>query len=370
MAGKAKVGNDQMSLRDRILKTTTVKEAATLAESEFFRPKDYIRTQVPMINVALQGDPDGGLVPGVLMIAGPSKHFKTGFALLMIKSFLDKHAEGVIIFLDSEFGSPQSYFTAYGIDLERVIHVPITDIEQAKQELVTQLQMLTKHDRVMIVMDSIGNLASVKEINDALAGETKADFTRAKELKSLFRMITPHLTIKGITLVAINHSYKTIEMYSKDQVGGGTGAIYGANDIWIISRAQEKNDATKLIEGWHFTIKIEKSRFVREGSKIPISVTYAEGILKYSGLFDQAVEFGFLVPATGKGRAHHWVLDGQDPETADCWKQDVLDNNDGFWKLVLANPDFKARLRDKYQLPSGQNMIAEETIDLETGEVL
>jgi hypothetical protein len=305
------------------------------------------------------------------MIAGPSKHFKTGFALLMIKSFLDKHEDGVIMFLDSEFGSPQGYFAAYGIDLERVIHIPITDVEMAKHELVTQLQMLQKTDHVMIVMDSIGNLASAKEIEDALKGESKADFTRAKALKSLFRMITPHLTIKGITLVAINHSYKTIEMYSKDQVGGGTGAIYGANDIWIISRAQDKNDKTNLIEGWHFTITIDKSRFVREKSKIPITVTYADGILRYSGLFAQAKEFGFVVPATGKNRAHHWVLDGQDPETAPCFKEDDLDTNGDFWRALLANSDFKEAVRNKYQLPRDQSMIAkEETVDPETGEVI
>jgi len=36
-----------------------------------------------MVNVALSGDPDGGLSSGLTVLAGPSKHFKTSFALLM-----------------------------------------------------------------------------------------------------------------------------------------------------------------------------------------------------------------------------------------------------------------------------------------------
>ena len=42
-----------------------------------------IPTDIPMLNVALSGDIDGGLTPGLTMLAGPSKHFKTSFALVL-----------------------------------------------------------------------------------------------------------------------------------------------------------------------------------------------------------------------------------------------------------------------------------------------
>jgi hypothetical protein len=356
------------SLRERILKASTVAETATLEESLFFKPKDHIKTAVPMLNVAFTGEIDGGMIPGVLMIAGPSKHFKTGFALLMAKSFLDKHVDGIILFYDSEFGSPQSYFTSYGIPLDRVIHTPITDVEQVKHDMMTQLQGLTSADHVMIIMDSIGNLASIKEVEDALKGDTKADFTRAKALKSLFRMITPHLTIKGIPFVAVNHSYKTIEMYSRDQVGGGTGGIYAANDIWIIGRSQDKDD--KGLHGWNFTIKVEKSRFVKEQSKIPITISFEEGILRWSGLFDLAKEFGIIVPATGKGRANTFIMDGDDPETGSNFKRDVIENNGAFWNSVLTTTNLKELIKDKYKLPTDKGMLEEEeSINPVTGEV-
>ena len=194
------------------LKNTTIKESAVLAESKFFTKKDMIPTSIPVINVALSGRLDGGLTPGLTMWAGPSKHFKTAFSLLMARSYLDKYPDAALLFYDSEFGTPQSYFDSFGIDTERVLHTPITDLEQLKFDVMQQINNLDRGDRVMIVIDSIGNLASKKEVEDALEGKSVADMSRAKQIKSLFRMVTPHLTIKDIPMVVVNHIYMEQEI--------------------------------------------------------------------------------------------------------------------------------------------------------------
>lgn len=210
-----------MSLLDKIRKNTTIKETEILSKSKFFTKKDMIPTAIPAINVALSGRLDGGLTPGLTMWAGPSKHFKTAFSLLMARSYMDKYPESVMLFYDSEFGTPQSYFDSFGIDVNRVVHTPITDVEQLKFDIMQQLQGLERSDRCIIIVDSIGNLASKKEVEDALDGKSVGDMSRAKQIKSLFRMVTPHLTMKDIPMVVVNHTYKTLEMYSKDVVGGG-----------------------------------------------------------------------------------------------------------------------------------------------------
>jgi len=210
-----------MSLKDKLIKNSTISHTATLTDSKVYTTKDSIPTKVPMINVALSGTVDGGITPGLTMLAGPSKHFKTGFALLLASSFLDKYEDGVILFYDSEFGTPQSYFKTFGIDFEKVIHTPITDVEELKFDIMQQMKNIERNEHVMIVIDSIGNLASKKEVEDALDGKSVADMSRAKQLKSLFRMITPHLTLKDIPMVVINHTYKEIGLYPKDIVGGG-----------------------------------------------------------------------------------------------------------------------------------------------------
>lgn len=209
------------SLRDRIVKNSTIKETSVLSESKVYNEKDMIQTTVPMVNVALSGEFDGGLTPGLLLLCGNSKMFKTGYALLMMKAYLDKYPEGIALVYDSEFGSPPSYYNSYDIDMDRVVHTPIKNIEEFKFDIMQQLENIGRGDKVFIMIDSIGNLASKKEVEDAIKGSSAADMTRAKQLKSCFRMITPYLTLNDIPMVAINHIYMTQEMFSKAVVSGG-----------------------------------------------------------------------------------------------------------------------------------------------------
>jgi RecA/RadA recombinase len=210
-----------MSVLEKLKKTSTIKESDIMSDSKFFEKKDMIPTAVPMLNVALSGRLDGGLVPGMTMFAGPSKHFKTAFSLMMVNAYMEKYSDAALLFYDSEFGAPQAYFETFGIDTSRVLHTPVTDIEQLKFDITNQLTAISRGDHVIIVIDSVGNLASKKEAEDALEGKSAADMTRAKQLKSLFRIITPHLNIKDIPMIVVNHTYMEIGMFPKAIVGGG-----------------------------------------------------------------------------------------------------------------------------------------------------
>ena len=345
-----------MSLKERLIKNSTIEYTATLMDSKIYGKKDMIPTRVPMINVALSGSIDGGLTPGLTVLAAPSKHFKTAFSLLMAAAFLKANPEGIILFYDSEFGTPESYFTSFGVPLDSVVHTPITDIEQLKFDVMQQLQELKRNDKVMIVIDSVGNLASKKEVEDALKGSSAADMSRAKQLKSLFRMVTPHLTLKDIPMVVVNHVYMTQEMYSKAVVSGGTGIYYSADNIWIIGRQQDKDD--KELLGYHFVINIEKSRYVKEKSKIPITVGFDSGINKWSGLLDLALEGKFMVkPKQG------WYA-RVDQETGEISGKnyraaDIVDNGE-FWKTILSETNFNEWIKNKYALSTGDIMKRDE----------
>jgi RecA/RadA recombinase len=341
-----------MSLKDRLIKNSTIEHTATLTDSKIYGKKDMIPTRVPMINVALSGNIEGGLTPGLTVLAAPSKHFKTAFSLLMAAAFLKSNPGGIILFYDSEFGTPESYFTSFGVPLDSVVHTPITDIEQLKFDVMQQLQELKRDDKVMIVIDSVGNLASKKEVEDALKGSSAADMSRAKQLKSLFRMVTPHLTLKDIPMVVVNHVYMTQEMYSKAVVSGGTGIYYSADNIWIIGRQQDKDD--KELLGYHFVINIEKSRYVKEKSKIPITVGFDSGINKWSGLLDLALEGKYIVkPKQGwyaRADQETGEISGKNYRAAD-----IVDNGD-FWKTILNETNFAEWIKNKYALSSGEIM--------------
>ena len=335
-----------MSLKEKLLKNSTIEFTATLTDSKIYTKKDMIPTPVPMINVALSGTVDGGIAPGLTMLAGPSKHFKTGFALLLASSFLKKYPDGVVLFYDSEFGTPQDYFKTFGIDFDSVIHTPITDVEELKFDIMQQLKQLDRDDHVMIVVDSIGNLASKKEVEDALDQKSVADMSRAKQLKSLFRMITPHLTLKDIPMIVVNHTYKEIGMYPRDIVGGGTGSYYGSDNIWIIGRQQEKDGSE--IAGYHFVINVEKSRYVKEKSKIPITVSFEGGINRWSGLLDIAIDGNYI----SKPKPGWYCL--VDRKTGELQQPNMrageIVNNKNFWMELFKNTDFAKYIENRYKM--------------------
>ena len=336
-----------MSILDKLKKNSTIKDTAILSNSKFFTKKDMIPTTIPVVNVALSGRLDGGLTPGLTMWAGPSKHFKTAFSLLMAKAYQDKYEDAVILFYDSEFGTPQSYFDSFGIDKERVIHTPITDVEQLKFDVMNQLKEIERGDHVIIVVDSIGNLASKKEVEDALEQKSVGDMTRAKQIKSLFRMVTPHLTLKDIPMVVVNHTYMEIGMFPKAIVGGGTGSYYSADNIFILGRQQEKEGAD--IVGYNFIINVEKSRYVREKAKIPVTVTYEGGVSRYSGLLDMALESGHVVKPNQGWYSRVNTETGEVEQKK--WRIKDTDSSD-FWNQILENSSFKEWIEKNYQFSS------------------
>jgi RecA/RadA recombinase len=352
-----------MSILDKIKKNSSIKDSAILAKSKFFNAKDMISTAVPIINVALSGKLDGGLTPGLTMWAGPSKHFKTAFSLLMAKSYLDKYPDAALLFYDSEFGTPQSYFDSFGIDTNRVLHTPLTDIEQLKFDVMQQLTQLERGEHLIIVIDSIGNLASKKEVDDALDGKSVADMSRAKQVKSLFRMITPHLSLKDIPMVVVNHTYKEIGLYPKDIVGGGTGSYYSADNIFIIGRQQEK-EGTEVI-GYNFIINVEKSRYVKEKSKIPVSVSYDGGISTWSGLLDLAIESKHVVKPSNGWYSQVNIETG---EVEDKKYREKDTDTKEFWMPILKQKSFREFIENKYTVASGSIMESDidQTFDVAT----
>lgn len=351
-----------MSLIEKLMKNSSIKQTAPIMDSKVYGKKEMATTPVPMVNVALSGRVDGGLVPGLLMLAGPSKHFKSAFALMMAAAYQKKYDDAVVLFYDSEFGTPQSYFESFGIDLDRVLHTPITDVEQLKFDITTQLNQIEKGEKVVIIIDSIGNLASKKEVDDALDGKSVADMSRAKQFKSLFRIVTPHLNLKDIPLVCVNHTYKEIGMFPKDIVSGGTGSYYSSDAIWIIGRQQEKEGTE--IAGYHFVINIEKSRHVREKSKIPITVTFEGGISKWSGLLDVSEKLGYInKPKVG------WY-EAVNPSTGEVLSDKLMRAkefavNGDFWKMMFTKTDLADAIRKRYSMANGA-LISDEIEEIES----
>lgn len=344
-----------MSLLEQLRKNSTIKQTAVLTKSKVFNEIDTIRTRIFPLNIALSGSPLGGFDTGITFLAGPSKHFKSNMGLVLVKSYLDQFEDSVCLFLDSEFGTRADYFKNAGVDPERIIHVPIVNIEQLTFELSKQLETIERGQKIIVYIDSIGNLASKKEAEDAINEKSAVDMTRAKTLKAMWRIVTPHLTMKNIPCIAINHTYKTMEMFAKDVMGGGTGGTYSANNIIFIGRQQEK-EGTELL-GYNFILTINKSRQVKENSKIPLQVRFDGGINPFSGLLEIATELGFIVKgkisrSNGYKRAFMNVETGElEEEPDENMKLEKDTNNVAFWGDLIRHQPFIDAVELKFKLP-------------------
>lgn len=353
-----------MSLLDKIKKNSTIKDSAVLSQSKYFTKKDMIQTAIPAMNVALSGELDGGFVPGLTLWCGPSKHFKSMFSLIMAKSYMDKYPDAVMVFYDCEFGTPTAYFTSLNIDTNRILHVPVMNMEEFKFDCIKQLENLDRGDRVIFVVDSLGNMSSKKEMDDAIEGKSVQDMSRAKQMKSIFRMITPYLNRLDIPMVAVNHIYMEQGLYPKAIVSGGTGVYLSADNIFILGRQQEK-DGTEVI-GYNFIINVEKSRYVREKSKIPVCVKYEGGLSKWSGLLEMALESKHVVkPSNGwysKVDTSTGVIEDKK------WRIKDTDSKE-FWMSIISDPTFQSWVKENYQVSHGE-LVKDEDIERTMCEAL
>lgn len=343
-----------MGLMDRLKKASKIEYASSLSKTKVLEDMECAPTMIPALNIAFCGSLEGGVTAGLTMWAGASKCFKSLFSLVCAKAYLDKYEDAVLIFYDSEMGASKEYFKSLGISEDRVWYVPITNVEELKFDVMSQLEEIKRGDHAIIVVDSVGNLASKKEVEDTLEEKSVADMTRAKQFKSLTRMIVPHLNLKNIPMLVINHTYQEMSLFPKEIPGGGTGWIYGSNQIFIVTRSQEKK-GTDII-GWNFNISIMKSRLIREKMRIPVTVTYEGGINKWSGLLDMAIASGDVIkPSQG------WYSRVFDEGEVEEKKWRANDTNCAeFWEPILKKEHFSNWIKDTYRI-SNKSIVDDAT---------
>ena len=332
------------SLAEKILKSSNVKLASIYSDSEIINASsEFAPTSVPMLNVALSGKWNGGVSSGITILAGPSRMGKTFIGLIFVKAYLDKYPDSVCVFMDSELGAGKAYFERLNIDTSRIIHIPLKNIEEAKFAITGIYKDLERGDKVITFFDSIGNIASKKEMDDAIDGKSVQDMSRAKQLKSFFRIITPYVNLLNVPFIAVNHTYQTTDFFPQQVMGGGTGPMYTANNVLFMSKSKDKDG--KEVTGFDFKLKAEKSRFIREGSVFTMNVSFENGIDKYSDLFDFALETGFIISPT-KG----FYQKAEKYGDVRKYRRSDFERNDEIWKQLVEDDEFISAYERKYAL--------------------
>jgi len=258
----------------------------------------FIGTGSYILNALLSGSIYGGIPDNrVTAIAGEQATGKTFYAIGIANHFLDANPEGAVFYFDSEAAATGDLFKNRGLDTDRVWHFPVDTIEEFRTQIIRILDNLLKtpqEDRkpLLIVLDSLGMLASSKELEDALADKQVRDMTKTQSIKSVFRIITSKLGKLKVPMIVTNHTYKTMNMYGdQSEMGGGSGLKYAASTIMYLSKSKEK-DGTDVV-GNIIKVKANKSRFTKENSQVATRLFFdARGLDKYYGLLELGEKYG------------------------------------------------------------------------------
>jgi len=288
--------NPKAALLARLGKSSGSETAFVLSEDNY-PVNDWISTGNYMLNSLISGDPYKGIPSGrSIQLAGEKGTGKTMIAISIMNEAIKKDYAACLF--DSEFANnDKKDMEAKGVDTDSVLWLGVDTVEQLKEESVKILDEIQQGEKVFFMIDSIGNLGTTKEHNDTREGKSTADMTRAKGLKSLFRLLTMQLGFKNVPMVCINHVYADTggSFVPQNIIAGGGGPAFGTSIILVTSKAQLKEGDD--VVGAIVTVKSEKNRFAKEKSKIKFAIDFNKGgIQKYSGLLEFAVDEGILVP--------------------------------------------------------------------------
>ena len=331
-----------------------------LGSSEF---SDTIDTGSYIFNAALSGSIFGGAPNNkVLALAGESATGKTFFALGMVRRFLSDNPDGAVFYFDTEAAVTKSMMEERGIDSERVI---VSEPDTIQRFRHTALQILENYAKapaderppMLMVLDSLGQLSTTKEVEDTAEGKETRDMTKAQLIKATFRVLNLKLAKVNVPLIITNHVYDVIGSYvPMKEMGGGSGLKYTASQIVFLSKKKDKDG--KDVVGNIIRCRMIKSRFTKENKDVEVKLNYDTGLDRYYGLLDLAEKYEII-----KKVSTRYEL----PDGRKVFGKQINNNpEEYFTEDILHQLDIAAGVEFKY----GQgNEVAEVEEELENAEV-
>jgi len=288
-------------------------DASILDENALSVVKDYVDTGSLALNAIVSGSLHGGFPKGrITGLVGPEQCGKTHILCKAIANEQKKNSKAWGVIWDSESAYDVNTMKNVGGDPNRTKVCPVETVEDCRNQISGFLDEIVKdpdlYGKIIIGIDSLGNLASSKEIEDARKGKDAVDMgMRSKAIKSMLRTLTYRAAKTNTTIIFVNHIYDNPgSMYPtlvKSQAGG-KGPLYLASVLVQLSATQTKEDEEKTIDkmipmanrvsGVTLNAMTVKNRFIPPFLKTALELNFKTGLYKYSGLLDMAMGYGII----------------------------------------------------------------------------
>lgn len=314
MAKKNNKGKFEFSKIGAIMDGISEKTGIIIEDEGGNKGREFIDTGIYILNALFSKSIlNGGIMNNrITALAGPSGVGKSFICYNICRNAQEQGYS--IIYIDTEFSIEMNDLSAYGLDTsaDKLRLVRTNKVEEIKVFLTQMLDELKKAkiegyelDKVLIVVDSAGQLASNKEVEDAIAGKDKADMSRAKAIKSLFRIINSDLGFLNIPLLVTNHTYMSMDLFPRPIMSGGTGLQYSASTIVMLSKAKLKSGDEDELDigqsGIVVTAKADKNRLAKP-KKVKFEIDFSTGCNPYKGLEFFCTPENFETVGIAKGK--------------------------------------------------------------------
>ncbi len=275
-----------MSFIKNMMKATGNEYAALVDEGiEINDVENYIDTGCYALNAILSGSIYGGIADNkITALAGDSGVGKSMVSLGIVKSFLDKNKDGICMYFESEAAITSDMVKNFGIDTKRIAVIGVSTVEEFRNQVIKiadEYLQIEKESRkpMLLILDSLGMLSTSKEMADTAEGKDTTDMTRARVIKSIFRVLTLKLGKARIPLLLTNHTYNTLSMYATKVQSGGcltTGhkvtlhdnSYKDISEIKIGEYVKTLNEPQKVINTFKFDNKEVYKITFEDGSSV------------------------------------------------------------------------------------------------------
>lgn len=291
-----KSGTPGLSFKEmREMMETISQKTSIVIESES-KERGYIDTNIYILNALLSKSIlHGGISKNRFTIFAGEESVGKSYLCYNIAKSAQKEGYNVI-YIDTEFSIELAQLEEFGLDISpnRLMLIRSNKVEDIKIMLAQFLDQLKEQKmkgvdigKTILFLDSIGQLASLKEIEDAKEAKNKADMSRAKAIKSLFRIITADLGYLDIPLVATNHIYMSQDLFPVAIQSGGKGVDYSASTIVYLTKAKlktgEEDELDLNASGIIVTALARKNRNAKP-KKIKFEINHTLGTNRFKGL--------------------------------------------------------------------------------------
>jgi RecA/RadA recombinase len=259
----------------------------------------YLDTGCYLLNALMSASIYGG-APGnkIMAIGGEPATGKSFFAQSIAAHFLETNPTGGVVYWDTEAAVTHEMMANRGIDTNRVIRGEPKSIEAWRNgaiKIIQKYQQTKAKDRppMLMILDSLSNLSSEKEIQDMLGEKDVRDMTKAGLIRGAFRVVTQMLAEAKIPMILTTHVYDVVGAYVPTQkISGGQGLIYNASTILMLSKSKDRDG--KEVVGNFIKARQIKGRICKENAMAELKLSYRTGLDKYYGLLELGEKYGVV----------------------------------------------------------------------------